>query len=119
MEGHGLSHGERRTLDVIEDALRREAAALDRQLRTMTPRVWHRLADLLRRPMFHVLMAFGIVSIVLFVAAVRTSSTAVVWAFSGCWTMALVAAGRVSGGGHRLRGIRPRGPGGGWWRRRG
>jgi Protein of unknown function (DUF3040) len=96
MEGHGLSHGERRALYVIEEALRQEAAGLDRRLRTMTPRWGHRLATLACRPLAHLALLLGTASVVLLVTGIRTSSIAVIWAFSACCTVTFLRIGRLS-----------------------
>lgn len=89
MEGHELSHGERRALYGIEEALRREAAGLDRRLRTMTPRLW-------QRPLVHLVALLVIASVVLLVEGIRTSSTEVILAFSMCCTVTFLAVGRLS-----------------------
>ncbi len=96
MEGHGLSHGEQRALYAMEEVLRQEAAALDRQLRTMTPRMWHRLADPLCRPATQLVVLLGMGSVLLLVLGIRTSSIPVIWGFSACCTVTLLAAGRLT-----------------------
>lgn len=92
MEGHELSHGEQRALYAMEQALRLDAATLDRRLRTMTPRLRHRLFVLAGRPLTHLALLLGIGSLVLLVAGIRTSSLAVIWTFAGCWTAAMLTA---------------------------
>lgn len=92
MEGQGLSQGERRTLYAMEEALRLEATTLDRRLRTMRPRLRYRLAELADRPLTYLVLSLGAMSVMMLVLGIRTSSVGVVWAFSGCWTVTLLAA---------------------------
>ncbi len=96
MERHGLSHGERRALYAMEEMLRHDAAALDRQLRTMTLGSRHRLAGLLRRPLALVVLLLWAGSVALLVIGIRTSSTGVIWGFSACCAVTLLAATRLS-----------------------
>lgn len=90
MEGHGLSHDERRALSAMEEVLRQEAAALDRRLRTMTPRLRHRLPWFSDRPIAYAALLLLIASGVLLAAAVHTSHPSVIWAFTACWTAAVL-----------------------------
>ncbi len=90
MEGHGLSHSEQRALYAIEEALRHDAAALDRRLRSMTPRFRHRVLVLADRPLTYLAALLAIASAVLLVVGVKTSSAAIIWSFAGCWTVTLL-----------------------------
>ncbi|MGR4878668.1 DUF3040 domain-containing protein [Streptomyces sp. LARHCF249] len=91
MDGPELSQQEQRILNDIEQELRADQL-LDRTLRTLhrgirpwAPRDWHRPHGLGLCTAF-----LGLACAALFVRAVSTSSTGLIWAFAAVWVLTLV-----------------------------
>ncbi|MGA4837537.1 DUF3040 domain-containing protein [Streptomyces sp. G45] len=94
MADSGLSDRERRVLDEMEAALRRDRRLRRRLRRARRGRPgapW----TVTYRPRGRTVAALALLSLALVVSGIRTSEPGVIWAFAAVWPLTLLAAFRL------------------------